>query len=156
MARAPHRRRRRPRLLLLGALLTLLVFAVNAASSRSNGPSTRLAQLAYLDRVRPAVERSTEQGADLVRVRDEAARLGRAAVGRRLQRVADDARSVLRLVRAADAPDSLETSHNLLVATMAIRARAAEHVRDALTAALGTEAPEPAVDALVRAGSDLT
>ncbi|HEX2040719.1 MAG TPA: hypothetical protein VHF47_13425 [Acidimicrobiales bacterium] len=153
MARAP--RRRRPRWLLLGALLTLLVLAVNAASGGSDGPSVRLAQLAYLDRVRPAVERSTEQGADLVRVRDEAARLGRAAVGRRLQRVAAEARSVLRLVREADPPESLETSHNLLVATMAIRARAAEQVREALTRALGTDPPEPAVDALVRAGRDL-
>ena len=156
MARAPRRRRRRPRLLLLGALLTLLVFAVSAASSRSDGPSARLAQLAYLDRVRPAVERSTEQGADLVRVRDEAARLGRAAVGRRLQRVTADARSVLRLVRGADPPDSLETSHNLLVATMAIRARAAEDVRDALTRALGTDPADPAVEALVQAGRHLT
>jgi hypothetical protein len=156
MARAPRRRRRRPRWLLLGALLTLLALAVNAASGGSDGPSARLAQLAYLDRVRPAVERSSEQGADLVRVRDEAARLGRAAVGRRLQRVASDARSVLRLVRQADPPDSLETSHNLLVATMAIRARAAEQVRDALTEALGTEPPEPAVAALARAGRDLS
>lgn len=157
MALGPRRHRRRTRLLVSGALLSLLVVVVNAAAStRSDGPSTRLAQLAYLDRVRPAVERSTEQGADLMRVRDEAARLGRAAVGRRLERVASDARSVLRLVRDADPPASLETTHNLLVATMAIRARAADATRAALTRALGTEAPEPAVAALARAGRDMT
>src|SRR5919108_6316165 len=147
--------RRRTRLGVWALLLTLVVVVVNAASSRSDGPSTRLAQVAYLDRVRPLVERSTEQGADLVRVRDEAGRLGRAGVGRRLERVTADARSVLRLVEDADPPDSLETTHTLLVSTMAIRARAAEAVRQALTQALGTEAPEPAVGALGPGGGGM-
>jgi hypothetical protein len=151
-----RRHRRRTRLVVSALLLSLLVVVVNAASSRSDGPSTRLAQVAYLDRVRPLVERSTEQGADLVRVRDEAARLGRAAVGRRLERVAADARAVLRQVRDADPPGSLETTHTLLLSTMAIRARAADAVREALTQALGTDAPEPTVATLTRTGRDMT
>lgn len=156
MALAPRRRRRRPRWLFLAALLSLVVLAVNGAlSARSEGPSARLAQLAYLDRVRPFVERSTEQGADLVRVRDEAARLGRAAIGKRLERVAADARSVLRAVRDAEPPDSLETAHTLLVSTLTIRARAAGQVQEALMRALGPGPPEPAIDALVRAGRDI-
>lgn len=156
MALAPRRRRRRPRWLLLAVLLSLLVVVVNGAmSARSKGPATRLAQLAYLDAVRPHVERSTEQGADLAKVRDEAGRLGRAGVSRRLDMVSADARAVLRAVQAVDPPDSMEAAHSLLVSTFVIRARAAAAVRDGLAQALGAEPPEPAVQALARAGTDL-
>lgn len=156
MALAPRRRRRRPRWVLLALLLSLLVVAVNGAmSARSKGPSTRLAQLAYLDAVRPQIERSTEQGADLVKARDEAARLGRAGVSRRLDKVVADADSVVRAIRSTEPPDSMETSHSLLVSTMVIRARGAALVRDALGRALGTDPPEPAIADLARAGSDL-
>src|SRR5687767_9664621 len=100
MALAPRRRRRRPRWFLLALLSSVLVLVVNGAmSARSKGPSTRLAQLAYLDAVRPHVERSTEQGADITKVRDEAGPLGRAGVARRLDTVAADARAVVQAVR---------------------------------------------------------
>jgi hypothetical protein len=142
---------------LLGLLLSLLVLVVNGAmSARSKGPSTRLAQLAYLDAVRPQVERSTEQGADLTKARDEAAKLGRAGVVRRLDKVVADAEAVLRTVRATDPPESMDSSHSLLVSTMAIRAHAAAKARDALGRALGTDPPEPAVADLARAGQDMT
>ncbi|HZQ27778.1 MAG TPA: hypothetical protein VFA94_08770, partial [Acidimicrobiales bacterium] len=91
-----RRRRRRPWWLLFAVLLSLVVVLVNAAvSARSKGPSRRLAELAYLDQVRPFVERSTEQGAELQQVRTDAAKLGRAGVSRRLDRVTADADAVL-------------------------------------------------------------
>jgi hypothetical protein len=156
MARAPRRRSRRPRWVFLAAVLTLIVLAVNAVQdARDDGPSVRLAQVAYLDRVRPSVERSTEQGADLVRVKNEAARLGRAAVGRRLDQVSRDAWAALRAVREADPPESLEMAHDLLVATMTMRARATDDTRNGLTRALGTDPAEPAVATLARVGRDM-
>src|SRR5207237_1245254 len=70
MAIASRRRRRRPRWLLIAAVVTAVVLAVNTAvSARSKGPSRRLAELAYLDEVRPQVERSTAEGADVEQVR---------------------------------------------------------------------------------------
>jgi hypothetical protein len=156
MALAPRRRRRRPRWLLLALLLSLLVLMVNGAmSARSKGPATRLAQLAYLDAVRPHVERSTEHGADLATVRDDASRLGRAGVAERLDKVTADARAVARAVQRVDPPPSMGTAHALLVSTVLIRARAAEAVGDGLAGALGTDPPEPAVQLLARAGSDM-
>src|SRR5437764_15332992 len=118
MALAPRRRRgRRPRWLLLGVLLTLAVLAVNAAfSARSKAPARRLAELAYLDEVRPLVERSSNEGADLEQVRQGAAKLGRAGVDRRLEQVAADAESVRRAIDAASPPATLKAEHSLLVA----------------------------------------
>jgi hypothetical protein len=143
-------------LLLLGLFLTLAVLAVNAAySARSKAPARRLQELAYLDEVRPLVERSSSDGADLEQVRDGAAKLGRAAVDRRLEQVATDATSVARAVERAAPPRSLGSAHSLRIATAAIRARAASDVRDALNRALGTDPPQAAIDALSNVGADL-
>lgn len=142
--------------MLVAVVLSLLVVVVNGAmSARSEGPSARLAQLAYLDAVRPQIERSTEQGGDLVKARDEAARLGRAGVVRRLDKVVADAEAAVRTVRSTDVPESMDFSHSLLLSTMVIRAHAAARVRDGLGRALGTEPAEPAVADLARAGEDM-
>jgi hypothetical protein len=151
-----RRRRRRPWWLLFAALLTLVVMLVNAAvSARSKGPSRRLAEMAYLDQVRPFVERSTEQGAELRQVRNDAAKLGRAGVSRRLDRVTADADGALRGVHATSPPQTLLTAHSLLVATLALRAEAAHVVQTALVQALGTDPPGPVINALVDAGADM-
>lgn len=157
MALAPRRRRsNRPRWLLLGILLSLAVLAVNAAfSARSKAPARRLAELAYLDDVRPLIERSSSEGADLEQVRQGAAKLGRVGVDRRLEQVAIDAAAVLRAVQSASPPASLRTAHSLLVSTATIRNQAAMAVRSALGRALGTEPVQDAVDALADVGQDL-
>lgn len=153
---ARRRRRRRPRWLLIGVILTVLVLGVNGAfSARSKGPARRLAELTYLDDVRPQVERSTAEGGDLDTVRRDATRLGRAGIARRLGQVASEADAVLRTIRAFDPPRSLATAQSLLVATVAVRARAASSIRDALNAALGTGPPDPSIDTLTSAGLDL-
>lgn len=152
-----RRRRRKPWWLLFGVLLSLVVLLVNAAvSARSKGPSERLAALAYLDEVRPSVERSTELGGELRQVRTDAAKLGRDGVNRRLDRVHDTAERVLGAVRAAEPPPPLKTQHSLLVAALAMRARATSTVTAALVQALGTDPPAAAIDALVGAGEDIS
>jgi hypothetical protein len=151
-----RRRRRKPWWVLFAVLLSLVVLLVNAAvSARSKGPSRRLAELAYLDQVRPFVERSTEQGAELHQVRTDAAKLGRAGVNRRLDRVHLDADVALRGVRATSPPATLRTQHSLLVAALALRDRATTTVQAALVQALGTDPPAPAIAALVDAGEDM-
>lgn len=156
MAPAPRRRRgRRPRWLLIAALATAVVLAVNAAVSSSDNPSRRLAQLAYLDEVRPQIDRSSAQGASIAEVRTDAVRLGRDGATRRVTRIVRDADAVLAAVRRAKPPGSLATAHSILLATVAIRARVASGVAAGLTGALTAGPPEPAVDALVKAGGEM-
>src|SRR3954454_6788612 len=152
--RRPSRRRRR--WIALGVVLTVAVLAVEAAvSSRSDGPARRQAALAYLDGVRPLVERSNQQGADVADGRANATSLGREAIGRRLDRVSRDADNVLRESRRLAPPQTLRDANDLLVATFAIRAKATSTIRQALLDALGTQPADPAVSALVDTGKDM-
>ena len=152
--RRPGRRHRR--WIALGVVLTVAVLAVDAAvSSRSNGPARQQAALAYLDGVRPLVERSNQQGADLTDVRTNAISLGRDGIGRRLDRVSRDADNVLRESRRLSPPPTLRDANDLLIATFAIRAKAAGTMRQALLDALGTQPADPAVGALVDTGKDM-
>jgi hypothetical protein len=157
MAFAARRRRRRtPWWLLFGILLTLVVLLVNAAvGARSKAPSRRLAELAYLDQVRPFVERSTDEGSELRQVRTDAAKLGRVGVNRSMDRIHTDADAVLRAVQATSPPSSLGAAHSLLVATLALRSHAVTTVQAALVQALGTDPPSGAIAAMVDAGRDL-
>src|SRR5438477_12975188 len=128
VGRRPGRRRRR--WLALGVVLTIAVLAVDAAvSSRSEGPARQQATLAYLDTIRPLVERSTQQGADLNDVRANAIGLGRDGIGRRLERVSRESNGVLGEARKLDPPTSLRQANELLLATFAIRAKAADTMR---------------------------
>lgn len=157
MAFAPRRRgRRQPRWLLIGVLLSLAVITVNATlSARSKEPGRRLAQLGYLDRVRPHVEQSTAQGDEIAQVRSEAAKLGRDGIRRRLDRVARQAEEVLAAVNQVEPPEPLSTSHSLLVAAVAVRARAATALRDALGGLTAKQSPASSIDALVAAGESI-
>lgn len=156
MAFAPRRRRRRSRWVLVGVLLSVMALLANAGvSSRSTGPAKRLAGLAYVDQVRPHVEASNRQGAEVGEVRDGAAALGRDGIRRKMERVRRDSAAELRGVREIEAPPDLYAGHTLLVSTMVLRAGATAKMTDALMAALGTRSPEPAVDVLVEAAEDI-
>lgn len=156
MVSARRRRRRRPRWLFLLLLLTVVVLAVNAAaSSRSHGPAKRLANLTYIDTMRPEIERSTQDGADLADVQQQAAKLGRGAVSKRLAQIAKDAGAVLAAVQAANPPPEMRTPHSLLLSTMYIRSKQATAMQDALVAALGTAPAPGVVSKMVGIGSDL-
>ena len=157
MAFAPRRRRRRRgRWLLVGVVLSIVALSVNASvSSRSREPGRRLARLAYVDQVRPHVERSAAHGADVAQVRDDAGTLGRDGIRRRMDRVRRDAAAELRAVRAVDPPDGLATGHSLLLSTMILRARATTELTRGLDGALGEGPVEPSVGAIAAAGQNL-
>lgn len=151
-----RRRRRRPVVLFVATLVSLLVLAVNAAAQ--SGPRTverRLEMVAYLDEVRPQIERSTRNGDDLAVLRDRAAEMGRATVSRRLRLLATDAAGALRVVERALPPLDLRTSHSLVVATLAIRLRAAEALRAAIRDALDPSVVEPPIARIVNAYEDM-
>lgn len=156
MVAARRRRRRRPRWLFLLVLITAVVLAVNAAaSSRSHGPGRRLANLTYLDSMRPEIERSTQDGADLADVQLQAAKLGREGVSRRLAQVTKDAAAVLHAVETASPPAQLHTAHSLLLSTMYIRWKQAVAMQGALLDALGTTPAADVVQRLTSIGGDL-
>lgn len=157
MVVAGRRRRRRPRWLVLVLLAALSFVALRGmASSGSDSRSVRLAEQAYLDEMRPLVERSTQQGADLVAVRDDAAELGRVGVTRRLGRLEDEAGALLREVRDAEPPASLGSAHTLLESTMFVRSRATAALAASLPAALAEEGSGDVVKQMATAGADLS
>jgi hypothetical protein len=156
MVVAGRRRRRRPRWLVLVLLLAVSFVAIRGmASSGSDARSRRLAEQAYLDEMRPKVERSTQLGADLAAARTEAGKLGRVGVTRRLTHIRDEAEQVRREVHDASPPGSLAPAHSLLQSTMFIRARAAASLADTLPAALAAEGSGDVVRQMATAGADL-
>lgn len=152
-----RRRRRRPRWLVLVVLVALSFVAIRGmASGGSDYRSRRLAEQAYLDEMRPAVERSTQQGVDLVAARNDAAKLGRVGITKRLERLQQDAALVLREVRDADPPSSLASAHALLESTMFVRSRATAVLATSLPAALAAEGTgDDVVRPMATAGADL-
>lgn len=157
MALADRRgHRRRSRWLIVALLLSVGALAIQAiASAGSDGPAPRIARLAYLDRVREQIERSTAQGMEVANLRAEPAQLVRGGLARRTQRVATQANAVLREVSRTDAPEPLAVAHSLLVATMAVRARAVISIGASLVEALAAGPVDAALDALAQSGQDL-
>jgi hypothetical protein len=150
-------RRRRPRWLWLLVMVTAIVLLVDlVVSTRSDEPSRRVAALGYLDQIRAQIEQSNRQGADVADVRSQAAKLGRAGITRRLDRVARDATHTLSAARSASAPSDLSDARSLLLTTRWLRARGPTQMKDALEAALGKTPPQAAISKMAEVGADLT
>jgi hypothetical protein len=146
-----RRYRRRPvRWILGGALLTVAVLLTQAALSAHASSSEHV--LAYFDQVRPEIQRSSSEGADLVDVRANAVTLGRDGITRRLDRLTSQTKSTLDAITAVIPPASLRVAHAYLVAALGVRAKAADQARTALAASLAEAPPDAAVRGLVAAG----
>lgn len=146
-------RRRRPAWLVLAVALTAVVLLVNAASR--GGDDTPARSLSYLDEVRPLVERSNAQGAELQDLRDRAGELGRAVIAKRLDRLAKESGDARTQAARLEPPEKLVTAHGLLLATFAARAHGTKALKDALGQVLGSAPPESVVQSLLSAGRDL-
>jgi hypothetical protein len=148
------RRRRRSRLPLLALLLTFVVIVAVYASGSSSPNDNE--QLAYLDDVRPAVERSNNLGRELDGLRTSLSTLTRPILARRLDRLSREGTSIANAVQAVTPPRSLSTTHSLLVATMAVRADALAALITALDGALGGDPLAASADRLSQIGTDFT
>jgi len=154
LASRPTRWRGR-RWLLLGAFATLVVLAVNAAmSARSPTPARELAEQSYLDQILPAIQQSTQEGMDVATVRAQALKLGAATITDRLHQVATSAQRTLAQVRNLTPPRSLQTAHDLLIATLAIRAEGVDGLSAAMAAAMSGHAATEVVPSVVDVGRD--
>jgi hypothetical protein len=150
-------RQRGRRWLLLGAVATVVVLAINAAmSARSPAPARQLAQQSYMDQVLPAIQDSTQQGQELETIRTQALTLAATVITSRINQVAGEAAGTLSTVERLKPPKDLQTPHDLLVATMAIRVEAAQALSQAMTRALSGDNTPTAVTALMSAANELT
>ena len=144
--------RRFPRLLLVVVALSLLVVAINSIMTTSaRGPDE---SVAYADRVRPAVDRSTRQAAAVEDLRNQAGQLPAAGLRRALQRLTRESAELEREVRDVTPPSAYDVAHGLLITTLATR----DAALDRLAAALTAEESAPVEDAaasLEAAGRDL-
>ena len=149
-------RRRGLRWLLLGLLATVVVLAVNAAlAARSSAPARQLAEQSYFDQVSPIIQDSTQQGRDIDTVRTQALKLSGATIAGRLDQLVISTQQSFAAVRRVQPPKSMETAHDLLVATLAVRADGAKALRQAMGAALGGQSLPAAVTALTGVGVDM-
>lgn len=145
-------RRRSPRLFLVLLALSVLVVAVNSVITTSErGPDEAVA---YTDRVRPAVDRSTRQAAAVDDLRSQAGTLPAAGLRRAIERLARDSESYLDEVREVAPPDDLDIAHGLLITTLATRDGALDRLGEALTAD-DSQPIEDAIRILENVGKDL-
>ena len=145
--------RRFPRIVLLGLLLVVLVLAVNSiVSSSAEGPDPTVA---FADRVRPAVDRSTRQGIALEDLRTTAGALGRDGLKRGVDRLLRESRTLVAEVEAAPAAGDLRATQGLLLTCLTTRTEALAALADTLAGRFESGPPEQAIDALVAVGGDL-
>ncbi len=157
MVLASRTRQRGRRWLLLGAVATVVVLAVNAAmSARSPAPARQLAQQSYMDQVLPAIQASIQQGHDIESVRTQALTLAAPTITSRLDQTAANAQGTLTTVERLKPPKDMQTAHDLLVATMAIRVQAVQALSHAMTVTLSGSSTQTAVDTLMSAANELT
>lgn len=152
MVVARRRQRRRPVIPLLAVVLTVVIVVLRVADG-SGGEGD--AALAWLDEVRPIVADSNQVGAQLRDLRTSLAELDRPTAARRVDRLRREAEAHVREADAVEHPGSLRDAHALLLATLAVRARAVGALRPAVDAALGDAPVVDAVGLLSRVGDDL-
>jgi hypothetical protein len=145
--------RRLPRLVLVAVAASLLVVAVNSiVTSSAQGPDPAIA---FADRVRPSVDRSTRQAAALDDLRAQAGTLGLDGLKRGVDRLLRDSRAIVAEVDAAPADGDLRRTQGLLLTSLTTRQQALEALVDTLAGRFESGPPEQAVDALVEVGGDL-
>ena len=152
----PRRGPLRPVVVVLVALTVLWVGTIVLAENHTSPGEARTEALAYLDKVRPIIERSSATGRDVAALRENAVMLERGILERQLSRVQTEADGVLADARAVTSSEGGALAQDLLVGALGGRAMAVRGLRAGLDQALNLEAsPLPAVQALTDVGRDL-
>ncbi len=148
MARRLTARQRRARVLIFATVLSLFALGVNAIAN-GGGRDKKLEQMSYLDAVRPLITDSTEQGADLNAIRENASDLGRPGTRARLNQVVKQTQTTLDMLKGIDTPGAADEAQSLLIATLQLRVLGARSVAKDMIDALSARAPNEVVDRLV-------
>jgi len=152
----PRRGPMRPVVVVLIVLTLLTVGTIVLGSNHTSPDEARTEALAYLDRVRPIIERSSATGRDVASLRDKAVELERELLERQLSRAQNEADAALVDVRAVPAPQVGGLAQDLLVGAIGGRAMAIKGLGTAFEQALDVGSPPlSAVQALAEVGRDL-
>lgn len=152
----PRRGPIRPVLVVLVVLTVLVVGTIVLGANHTSPGEARTEALAYLDKVRPLIERSSATGRDLSSLRDRAVGLERDLFDRQLARIQADADSASVEAQAVAPAEGGALAQDLLVGALGGRASAVKGLRDAFGQVLDAQAPLlPAVQALTEVGKDL-
>lgn len=154
MARRLTARQRRARVLVFATVLSLLALGINAIANGS-GRDKKLEQMSYLDEVRPLITDSSEQGADLAAIRENASDLGRPGTRARLNQVVKQTETTLDTLKKIDAPPAAEEAQSLLIATLQLRVIGARSVAKDMIDALSAKTPSEVVGRLVVSARNL-
>ena len=120
--------------------------------------------MAYADRVRPLIDRSSRTGRDVATLRAGAVQrpgdgqqgATREGIDRSLEGFAAESADILDQVRSLAPPGSARFAHDLLVGAMAERAAATRDLRKGFTVALGgPQTSAAAVQTLLDVGRDM-
>jgi len=146
----------RPIMVVLVVLTVLTVGVIVLGANHTSPGEARTEALAYLDRVRPIVERSSATGRDVASLREKAVELDRGLIDRQLSRAQTDADAALVDARAISSNPGGALAQDLLVGALGGRATIVKDLRTALDMALNVDVPAiPAVQALAEVGRDL-
>ena len=152
----PRRGSMRPVVVVLLVLTVLVVGTIVLGANHTSPGEARTEALAYLDRVRPIIERSSATGRDVVALRDKAVELERELLERQLARAQTEADAALAEVREVPATEVAALAQDLLVGALGGRAMALRGMRSAFDQALNADVPPlPTVQALAEVGRDL-
>jgi len=146
----------RPVVVVLIVLTVLVVGIIVLGANHTSPGEARTEALAYLDKVRPIIERSSATGRDVASIRDKAVELERGLLERELARAETEATTALADARAVPPTEASALAHDLLVGALGGRASAIRALRAAFVQALNVDSPPlPAVAALTEVGKDL-
>jgi len=146
----------RPILVVLLLMTVLVVGTIVLGANHTSPGEAHTEALAYLDKVRPLIDRSSATGRDLESLRKDAVGLEREILDRQLSRIQTDADDVVADARTITAAEGGALAQDLLIGSLGGRATAVRGLRDALAQALDAQAPLlPAVQALTDVGRDL-
>jgi hypothetical protein len=146
----------RPVVVVLLVLTVLTVGIIVLGANHTSPSEARTEALAYLDKVRPIIERSSATGRDVASLRDAAVSLERGLLDRQLARAATETDGALADARAVTSAQVGGLAQDLLVGALGGRATAIKNLRAAFDQALNVDAPPlPAVQAMADVGRDL-
>jgi len=146
----------RPVVVVLFLLTVLVVGTIVLGANHTSPGEAHTETLAYLDKVRPIIERSSATGRDLASLRERTVGLERDLLDRQLARIEADADDAMVDARAVTSSEDRALAQDLLIGALGGRATAVKQLRAAFGQALDGEAPLlPAVQALSEVGRDL-
>lgn len=152
----PRRGPLRPVVVVLLVLSVLVIGTIALGANHTSPSESRTQALAYLDKVRPSIERSSATGRDLASLRDRAVELERDLLDRQLARIEVEADGALADARTISSSRDGALAQDLLVGSLGGRAAAVKGLRSAVRQALDSATPVvSAVQALAEVGRDL-